>query len=92
MKKKELNAIRHAAYLEWAETTDGIAALKTSYEYFSGWIIIEGDKCALLLTEFDTQINSETIKALGFSAAASARKLFVVNRKAKTLTPIAWDF
>lgn len=92
MTKKELNAIRHHAFLMWAETPDGIAALQTPHEYFSGWRLAEGDRVKLLLTEFDTQINKETLKSLGFSADASAKKLFVINRKAKTLTPIGWDF
>lgn len=92
MTKKEMNAIRHAAYVEWTETDEGKELLKTSYEHFRGWRIIEGEMRKILVTMHDTQVNDQTLKALGFTTAASVRKIFEIDRKSKTLTPTGWGF
>lgn len=87
MTKKELSAIRHAAYLTWCETEDAKELLKTSYEHFRCWRIIEGEKRTLFHTVFNTQVNKETIRNMGFSDNAAISLLFEVDRKTKTLTP-----
>lgn len=87
MTKRDLNVIRHAAYIEWEKTADGQELLKTAYEHFNGWEISEGQNRGFLTTVFDTQINNETLKAMGFSPEANIKLLFEVDRKTKTLTP-----
>ena len=90
MTKKEMNAIRHAAYVEWTNTDEGKELLKTSYEHFEGWRIDEGDARKVLVTMFSTQVNDQTLAAMGFTPAADVRKIFEINRKSKTLTPTGW--
>lgn len=90
MTKKEMNAIRHAAYMEWAETDEGKELLKTSYECFRGWRITEGELRKVLVTMHDTQVNNQTLAAMGFTPAATVNFIFEINRKTKTLTPTGW--
>lgn len=92
MTKKEMNAIRSAAYKAWAETDEGTELLKTSYEYFKGWKITEGETRKILVTMFDTQVNDQTLMAMGFTPVADVKKIFEIDRKSKTLTPTGWGF
>lgn len=99
MTRKDMNSIRHAAYLAWKATPEAQEALSRPYDHFCGWEITEhihqgsaaGQSLTkFLVTEFDSQVNNSTLKAMGFTEGAEIKKLFSVDRKAQTLTPVGW--
>lgn len=95
MTRKELNVIRHAAYMAWAETSDAKDLFNGSREYFACWKVTEHIAGQFLtkhvITECDSQINNETLKSMGFTPDAKCKKIFEVDRKSRTLTPAGWD-
>lgn len=91
MTKKEYNSIRTAAYAEWAKSAEAQELLKTSYTTFRCWRITESEKIAMKTTVLDAQINTATLKDMGFTENASVKLLFTANRQTKTLTPDGWE-
>ncbi len=91
MTKKELNKIQTAAYAAFLETDSGKEFLATPAICCKCWGVEEGEKKTLLITYHDTQLNNETLKAIGHSPEASAQLLFSANKQTKTLTPAEWD-
>ena len=83
MTKKELNAIRAAAYKVFFEQHPDIYP-GTYYCYR----IQEGRQVKLLLLTAKTQLNSNTLRENGFSDNAEARLIFTADCATKTLTPM----
>lgn len=44
-----------------------------------------GTKSKIVITQYDTQINTNTLQQDGFTEAATAEKLFYADRQTKTL-------
>lgn len=51
----------------------------------TAWRITEGTKSKIVITQYDTQINTNTLQQDGFTEAATAEKLFYADRQTKTL-------
>lgn len=51
----------------------------------TAWRITEGTKSKIVITQHDTQINTNTLQQDGFTEAATAEKLFYADRQTKTL-------
>lgn len=51
----------------------------------TAWRITEGTKSKIVITQYDTQINTNTLQQDGFTEAAIAEKLFYADRQTKTL-------
>ena len=56
----------------------------------SGCIYYTDEKClyyndAVVITQYDTQINTNTLQQDGFTEVATAEKLFYADRQTKTL-------
>lgn len=90
MTKKEINAIKAAAYAQWAATETGreLLAKEPGNTPFKCWRVVEGGKVAYMHTTSDTQLNKQTLAAGGFSEAARVDYQFTANRQTKTLS---WD-
>ena len=83
-----LNRMKSAAYQQFkSEYTE-----KQFNELFAGgktiicvWRISEGTQNKLFVTQYDTQINYNTLKEEGFTENAKPEKLFYVDRQTKSV-------
>ena len=81
MTKKEFNAIRHAAFMEFMKQRPDFGA----YETITAVKITEGDKVEIWLIHYPTQVNKNTLAEKGFSPAATIETLFHADKKTKSL-------
>ena len=58
---------------------------KSQYNSIRRKSITEGTKSKIVITQYDTQINTNTLQQDGFTEAATAEKLFYADRQTKTL-------
>ena len=88
MTKKALNKIKAAAFTEFKQ---GFSEEELRNLFAGGknvvtaWRITEGTKNKIVITQYDTQINTNTLQQDGFTEAATAEKLFYADRQTKTL-------
>ncbi len=88
MTKKALNKIKAAAFTEFKQ---GFSEEEFRNLFAGGqnvvtaWRITEGTKSKIVITQYDTQINTNTLQQDGFTEAATAEKLFYADRQTKTL-------
>lgn len=81
MTKKQYNAIRHAAFVEFMKMNPDFGA----YETLTAVQITEGQKSEIWLVHYDTQINESTLAEKGFTPDAEIETLFKANKKTKCL-------
>ncbi len=88
MTKKALNKIKAAAFTEFKQgfSEEEFRNLFTGGKnVVTAWRITEGTKSKIVITQYDTQINTNTLQQDGFTEAATAEKLFYADRQTKTL-------
>lgn len=81
MTKKQYNAIRHAAFVEFMKSNPDFGA----YETITAVKITEGAKSEIWLVHYDTQINESTLAEKGFTSDAKIETLFKADKKTKCL-------
>lgn len=86
--KKQLNRIKAAAFEEFKNqyTKEEFERMFLRKNIVTAWRITEGTESRLLITQYDTQVNTNTLKELGFTKNAKAEKLFTADRQTKTLS------
>ena len=86
MTTKELNAIKSAAYKEWAQGEEAKELFsKTNNTIFLVYEISEGNKVERVTLTQKSQMNDNLLNDHGFSNAATVTFLFSANRQTKTL-------
>lgn len=86
MTKKELNAIKTAAYEAWAQGDDAKKLLSTTnYTMFPVYEISEESKVERVTLALDSQMNYQLLENHGFTKEARVTLLFTANRNTKTL-------
>ena len=88
MTKKALNKIKATAFDEFRQgfSEEEFRSLFAGGKItVTAWRIIEGQQSKIVITQYDTQVNESTLQQNGFTTAAAAEKLFVANKRTKTL-------
>ena len=87
MKKKELNQIKAAAFETFKSnyTPEEFRELFAGKNIISVWRVTEGIENKIIITQYDTQMNNNTLKNNGFTEEATAEKLFLADRCTKTV-------
>ena len=87
MTKKELNAIRHAGYLEWTKGEEAKRLLEScNNTIFLVYRVSEGEQVKLFNLTDKRQMNHNFLVDNGFSDDARIELLFTANRQTKTLS------
>jgi hypothetical protein len=87
MTKKELNKIKAAAFEEFKShyTDEEFCMLFAGVDVVTVWKVKEGERAAIWVTQYDTQVNKSTLADRGFSEFATVNRLFLANRKTKCI-------
>lgn len=85
--KKELNRIKTAAFEEFKKSysDEEFRKMFAGKNIVTAWKISEGEKVKLTITQYDTQINTNTLEEMGFSERATIEKLFLADRQTKCI-------
>lgn len=85
--KKGLNRIKAAAFEEFKKNYSDEEFKRIFYgkDIITAWRITEGTQIKMTLTQYDTQINGNTLGEMGFTGDAKVEKIFCANRQTKTI-------
>lgn len=86
--KKQLNRIKAAAFEEFKSqyAKEEFECMFAGKNIVTAWRITEETESRLLITQYDAQVNMNTLRELGFTESAKIERLFFADRQTRTLS------